>query len=60
LLATFLPAFLITFREALEAALIVVIIASYLKKIQKEERTKIALACKDSTKKPYERKMGKD
>ncbi len=36
MLATFLPAFLITFREALEAALIVVIIASYLTKIKRE------------------------
>ncbi len=36
MIATFLPAFLITFREALEAALIIVIIASYLKKIRKE------------------------
>jgi len=34
--ATFLPAFLITFREALEAALIIVIIASYLKKIKQD------------------------
>ncbi|MFQ6068522.1 MAG: FTR1 family protein [Candidatus Bathyarchaeia archaeon] len=37
MLATFIPAFLITFREALEAALIVVIVASYLKKIGKEK-----------------------
>ncbi len=36
MLAVFLPAFLITFREALEAALIVVIIASYLRKIGRE------------------------
>ena len=36
------PSFLITFREALEAALIVAIMTSYLRKIGKEELNRYA------------------
>ena len=36
------PSFLITFREALEAALIVAIMVSYLKKVGKEELDRYA------------------
>jgi len=38
--ASLFPSFLLTFREALEAALIVAIVASYLKKIGKQELNK--------------------